>query len=133
MDASASTSTSTPGSAQRFSIEPVETHPEKRRRTKELDKSYQGNPSKRNLGETSLITTTQLGAFRYAEKLIAVGVDVTVCDVRGRTPLHYCVETSLLSTVKKILSRREADVNARDNLGETPLHLCVPIQNINRF
>ena len=95
----ASTSTSTPGSAQRFSIEPVETHPEKRRRTKELDKSYQGNPSKRNhLGETPLITTTQLGAFRYAEKLIAVGVDVTVSDVRGRTPLHYCVETSLLST-----------------------------------
>ena len=66
------TSTSTPGSAhQRFSIEQVETHPEKRRRTKELDKSYQGNPSKRNhLGETPLITTTQLGAFRYAEKLM---------------------------------------------------------------
>jgi ankyrin repeat protein len=86
----ASTSTSTPESARRFSMEPVETHPEKRRRTKELSKSYQGDPSERNhLGETPLMLTTQIGAFRYSEKLIAAGVDVTVCDVRGRTPLHY--------------------------------------------
>ena len=92
-------------------MQPIKTHPEKRRRTKELDKSYQGDPSKRNhLGETPLIITTQLGAFRYAEKLIAAGVDVAVCDVRGRTPLHWSVEANLLSTVKNSIttkSRRE--------------------------
>jgi ankyrin repeat protein len=109
-------------------MQPIKTHPEKRRRTKELDKSYQGDPSKRNhLGETPLIITTQLGAFRYAEKLIAAGVDVPVCDVRGRTPLHWSVEASLLSTVKQILSRRKVGVNAKDNRGETPIHYALQV------
>ena len=52
-----------------------------------------------------------------------------MCDIRERTPLHYCVEASLLSRVKKILTRVEVDVNAKDNRGETPLHLCVAIDN----
>jgi ankyrin repeat protein len=39
------------------------------------------------------------------------------------------VEASLLSTVKKILSRGEVDVNAIDDRGETPLLLCVASVN----
>jgi|688.fasta_scaffold1251659_1 hypothetical protein len=102
MDASPPTAyTSAKSSARRMYVKPVETHPGKRRRTKQLNSFYTTDLSiKNHLNETSLIIATQIGAYRYAEKLITQGTDITVSDVLQKTPLHYCVEASLLTTDK---------------------------------
>jgi ankyrin repeat protein len=111
-------------------VKPVQIHPGKRRRTKQLNSFYTIHPSiKNHLGETSLIIATQIGAYRYAEKLIAQGTDITVSDVLQKTPLHYCVEASLFTTAKKLLLRNDVNVNAKDIYGNTPLHLGVENEN----
>ena len=123
--------TSAKRSVRRMYVKPVETHPGKRRRTKQLNSFYTIDPSiKNHLGETSLIIATQIGAYRYAEKLIAQGIDINVSDILQKTPLHYCVEASLFTTVKKLLLRNDVNVNAKDIYGNTPLHICVENENI---
>jgi hypothetical protein len=43
---------------------------------------------------------------------------------RGRTQLHHCVENGLTTSVKRLLSIRNINVNVKDDeYGETPLHL----------
>ena len=41
---------------------------------------------------------------------------------RGRTQLHHCAENGLTSSVKRLLSIRNINVNVKDVSGGTPLH-----------
>ena len=44
---------------------------------------------------------------------------------RGRTQLHHCVENGLTTSVKRLLSIRNINVNVKDDMfGSTPLHLA---------
>jgi hypothetical protein len=44
---------------------------------------------------------------------------------RGRTQLHHCASKGLTSSVKRLLSIRNINVNAKDWNGDTPLHWAV--------
>jgi hypothetical protein len=50
------------------------------------------------------------------------GVDVTVRNAAGDTPLHRAAEKAMRALAESLLARG-ADVNARAKNGETPLHL----------
>jgi hypothetical protein len=41
---------------------------------------------------------------------------------RGKTQLHHCAENGLTSSIKRLLSIRNINVNVKDVIGSTPLH-----------
>ena len=58
----------------------------------------------------------------YMEKLLSLGINTTVQDGRGLTPLHFAAHLNHTGAVLLLLSQG-ADINAVDNEGLTPLHL----------
>ena len=75
------------------------------------------------------------GLVAEAVELIESGVDLTLRNARGETPLHCCVSTVLrCDTLEliELLIQRGADINALDDSGMTPLltAVCQPMPHM---
>lgn len=53
--------------------------------------------------------------------ILESGIKVEVRDNLGRTPLFYAARTGYQAAVRKILDRRDVDLNLQDKYGRTPL------------
>lgn len=58
--------------------------------------------------------------------------DVNATDYRGRTPLHYAVESGHLDIVQ-LLVENNANLNAEDERGKKPLDLSYAQPQMNEF
>ncbi len=67
------------------------------------------------------------GKFSAAEILIEKEANPNIKNSDGKTPLHLCVDDSIVDAKKciKLLIEHGADVNATDTNGDTPLHFAI--------
>ncbi len=75
-------------------------------------------------GETHLHRAAIKGNWRFAERMLRLGLDPNEADNAGWTPLHEACNRGSLSVVR-VLVRHGADVNRFGGQGEqreTPLH-----------
>ena len=67
-------------------------------------------------------------ATRNCDHLQAVMMNVKLGE-EERTQLHHCADKGLTSSVDRLLSLRNIDVEARDKRGQTPLHIAALSDN----
>ena len=85
-----------------------------------------GNPSAKDVGGCTALHLAMEDEcpLEIAKHLLhQPGVQVTVCDVRGRTPLHHALDHRLGQERREITERLlgcGADPNAQDDLGNAP-------------
>ena len=63
--------------------------------------------------------------------ILESGIKVDVRDNLGRTPLFYAARTGYEAAVKKLLDRRDVDLNLQDVHGRTPLSYAVEFGHEN--
>ena len=74
---------------------------------------------------------SEMEHLQIFEKLIEAGADINARDIRGHTPLFYCLQTvpkhgnEVALSMAKLLLAKGADVNARCRQGRTVLNRCV--------
>ncbi|MED6160195.1 hypothetical protein PIB30_048977 [Stylosanthes scabra] len=64
------------------------------------------------------------------ELLLQYGANVSACDSKGQTPLHYCI-TGGNTEAAKVLLLRGANSNAQDKEGNTPIKLASQSNSID--
>lgn len=65
-----------------------------------------------------------IGFFERIFKLVSVPVLLSNRDEKGKTPLHYAVQSGRIELVELLIDNK-ADINAKDANGQTPLHIAV--------
>lgn len=91
------------------------------------------------MGTQNIITGSALhrllftGKFSAAELLVEKGENPNTKNSDGKTPLHLCVDDSIVDSKKcvEVLIAHGADINATDTNGDTPLHIA--ISNCDNF
>jgi ankyrin repeat protein/energy-coupling factor transporter ATP-binding protein EcfA2 len=73
---------------------------------------------------TTRLIGNQIGDLDGVKHLLALGADVNIPDIEGKTPLHYATQFGILP-VLQLLCEHNANVEARDNQKKTPLHYAV--------
>lgn len=78
---------------------------------------------KDKMSNTPLLTALHRHDYVSVTLLINAGASVTVCDMQGKTPLHFVCQKANIELVNSFLARNTS-LNERDKQGFTPLDLA---------
>ena len=79
-------------------------------------------------GNTPLHTACNFNNINFAELLLKHQCDLTICNNKGKLPLHIASAESL--ELVKLIARTE-NVNSQTNSGDTPLHIACKYRQTN--
>ncbi|MBP7190080.1 MAG: ankyrin repeat domain-containing protein [Rickettsiaceae bacterium] len=80
--------------------------------------------------QDELIEAVREGNVKGCEAAIAVGADVNMPNINGRTPLHDACSRVRLQIVDLLIGKYYVDVDQPDNNGRTPLHIACINQDL---
>jgi ankyrin repeat protein len=70
----------------------------------------------------ALFLAAKSGSAEDVEELLKLGVDPSVTDHLGNTPLHYSAGAGHTAVVARLVAHPKSQVNKPNNMGDTPLH-----------